>query len=89
MSRGIFIFLILSLCFIIFFCSRWIWPLNQVRRKGLYPKEGRATLFSVRQLLLKGEKETAIVVYTQIFKVGHSEATRAVEELERSLQRKT
>ena len=73
-------------CFSILMRTYWIWHLNQARRRGLYPLKDKPTLFDVKELLLKGEKESAIRVYCQIFGSNYSEAKKAVEELERSLK---
>ena len=45
-------------------------------------------MFDVRQLLIKGEKDLAIRVYSELFKTDPQEAHRAVEEIERSIQPK-
>lgn len=51
-------------------------------------RNDKLTMFDVRQLLIKGEKDLAIKVYCEIFKTDPEEACRAVEELERSIPRK-
>ena len=42
-------------------------------------------MFDVRHLLREGEKDAAIRLYIQIFKVSLKQARKDVEELERSL----
>ncbi len=81
-------FLIITACFIIFLSTYGIWSINQARRKGLYTHVGRPTMFDARRLILKGEKELAIRVYREIFKVNYSQAQKAVEDLEKSIQEK-
>jgi hypothetical protein len=78
-------FIIVLISFVIILKSRWIWDLNQARRKGLYPKSGRATLFDVQNMLKHNEKELAIRVYAEIFRTNYQDAKKAIDELERSL----
>ncbi|HLF17301.1 MAG TPA: hypothetical protein VI749_00195 [Candidatus Omnitrophota bacterium] len=79
---------LLALCFWVLVKAKHIWFINQSRRKGFYPSKGKATMFHVRDLLLRGEKELAIQMYCEIFQVGRKEAVAAIEELERSIQQK-
>ena len=51
-----------------------------VRRKS------KATMFDVRHLLMEGEKEMAIRIYSEIFSVSLPKARKDVEELQRSLR---
>lgn len=88
MIAKIIAFIIIVGCFYLLLTSRWIWSLNQGRRKGLYPDRDKATMFDVRGLLLKGEKDMAIQVYAELFKTSRPEAQKAVEELERSIKEK-
>ena len=46
----------------------------------------RATMFDVRHLLMKGEKELAIQAYCKIFQTTSAKARKDVEDLERSLK---
>ena len=80
--------IIVGLCFLIFMNTYWIWSMNQARRRGLYPSKGKATMFDVRRLIIKGEKDLAVRVYAQIFKTNSRESKKAVEELERGIQAK-
>jgi ribosomal protein L7/L12 len=80
--------IILGLCFYLFWRTSSIWRLNQVRRKGLYPHQGKPTMFDVRRLLIEGEKESAIRVYGEIFHSSYKDAQKAVDELERSIREK-
>ncbi len=79
---------ILMICFAVFMQTYWIWWINQARRRGLYPDKGKATMFDVRRLLIEGEKPLAIRLYAQIFKTNYRQAKKAVDELERSIQKK-
>jgi len=81
-------FTIISLCFLIFSYTRWIWSMIRARRNGMYPPKGAATMFDVRRFLLKGEKELAVRLYCEIFQTNQKTARKAVEELERSIQGK-
>ena len=81
--------IIACLCFYIFLHSRWFHLLRQIwRDKGFHSKKETLTMFDVRNLLVKGEKDLAIRVYCEIFKVGCDEACKAVEQIERSIQPK-
>ena len=70
----------------IFVQTLWIWHINQARRKGLYPLNGRATLFDVKRLISVGEKALAIRAYQEIFGVKQKEAQKSVEEMEKSMK---
>jgi hypothetical protein len=48
----------------------------------------KPTMFDVRELIIKGQKETAIRTYCQIFSVKRKIAQAAIEELQRSIQQK-
>ena len=77
------VFIIIAVCFLI--CSQ-IWSMNQLRRHGKLPEKGKATMFDVRRLLREGEKEAAIKLYCDIFKVHRKKALKDVEELQRSIK---
>lgn len=82
-------FIIFCFFFYVFLRSRRGYPLKQGRHgKGLFPGKKRLTMFDVRRLLIKGEKDLAMRVYCELFKTGPEEARRAIEELERSIQPK-
>ena len=70
------------------FNGRPFLSLNLMRRKGGGVLKGRPTMFHVRELLVRQDKEMAIQVYCEIFGVNRKEAKRAVDELERSIQEK-
>ena len=85
----VYILLILCLCFTIFLHSRWFRLLRQMWRKGNFgSQKERLTMFDVRRLLIKGEKDLAIRVYCELFKTGTEEASIAVDEIEQSIQPK-
>jgi len=52
------------------------------------PAQTSLTMFDVRECILNGEKELAVQIYCEIFKVGVDQGKKAVEELERSIQNK-
>jgi len=56
--------------------------------KGLPSKKEKLTMFDVRRLLIYGKKDLAIRVYCELFKASFEEASKAVEEIERSIQPK-
>ena len=81
--------IIFCLCFYVFLRSGRLYPPKQGRHgKGPFPGKTRPTMFDVRRLLIKGEKDMAIRVYCELFKTNSEEARRAIEELERSIQPK-
>ena len=81
-------FAIVAISFGLLFLLRFVWLFKQARRSGLYPTKGKATLFDVRRLLLKKEKNMAIHLYANLFKTNFKDAKKAVEELEKSIQEK-
>lgn len=78
--------IMLLVCALVFFNSYRVWMVNDARRRGKLPKQGKATMFDVRRLLLEGEKEVAIQLYTEIFNTTPMRAKKDVEELLRSLK---
>jgi ribosomal protein L7/L12 len=76
----IFIFVFIRLCW-------YIW-IKQARHEGIYPEKGEATMFDVRHFIIEGEKELAVRLYQEIFKVGFREAQKQVEALEKSIYEK-
>lgn len=84
MIRFLIAFAVIALCFWIFTRTCRIWYLNQARRMGKLPPE-KATLFDVKKLIERGEKELAVSLYQSIFGTDKKEAARAVDEMERSL----
>ncbi len=85
----LYLLIVLCLCFYIFLHSRWFNLLKKTWRDGLFrPKKETLTMFDVRNLLIKGEKDLAIRVYCKIFNVNPEEACKAVDQIERSIQPK-
>ncbi len=81
--------IILSLCVYISLHSRWFRYLKQKWRDGnLGSQKEKLTMFDVRRLLIKGEKDLAVRVYCDLFKTSTEEASMAVDEIERSIQPK-
>jgi len=85
MTEKIIAFVLLALCFLIFMRTCWIWNINRARRRGLFNPHKRPTLFDVKILLEKGEKDAAVKVYGRIYGVNSRDAKKAVDGLERSL----
>lgn len=75
--------MIVGLCFFAFARTYWVWYLNHLRRQGLDKRQ--PTLFDVRAAIQKGEKQAAVRLYQQIFKVQQPDALKAVEDLEKSM----
>ena len=80
------VFVILAICFLIFSQTYWIWTMNQMRRQGKLPEKGKATMFDVRRLLQEGEKEAALRLYCEIFKVQRKKALKDIEQFQRSIK---
>ena len=78
--------LIVLVCILVLFNTYRVWFFIDARRRGKMPPKGRATMFDVRHLLMKGEKELAIQVYCEIFQTTPIKAKKDVEDLERSLK---
>jgi hypothetical protein len=78
--------LIILVCFLVFLNTYRFWFFINARRRCKLPQKGKATMFDVRQLLMKGEKELAIQVYCEIFQTTPINAKKDVEDLERSLK---
>ena len=78
--------LIILVCILVLYNTYRVWSLILARRRGKLPPQGRATMFDVRHLLMEGEKELAIQVYSEIFQTTSLKAKKDVEELERSLK---
>lgn len=77
---------LVGLCLFVLVRIYWVWhKRNNLRKRGLEIPGRKLTLFDVRELLMKREKDGAVVVYRQIFKVDQKEAQKAVDALERNL----
>ena len=85
----LYILVIVCLTIYIFIHSRLFRFLKQLwHESNLNSNDEKLTMFDVRQLLIKGEKDLAVRVYCELFKTDPQEANRAVEEIERSIQPK-
>ncbi len=85
----IYVLVVLCLSFYIFLHSRWFRAFKQMWRDGRFgSQEEKLTMFDVRRLLIKGEKDLAVRVYCDLFKTSVEEASVAVDEIERSIQPK-
>jgi len=85
------LYLLITVCLgiYIFLHSRWFYFLKQMWRDGrFHSKKETLTMFDVRNLLIKGEKDLAIRVYCKLFNVSPEEGCKAVEQIERSIQPK-
>lgn len=79
---------IFAIGFAFFFVGRWIWALTLSRRQGSKVWKKNPTLFDVRELIIKGEKDLAIRLYCYIYFVSFKKGKKAVEDLQRSIQMK-
>jgi len=88
------VFIILFIGFYVISKTQCIWVLNRWRRKWLHTDKWlrtdsrKLTMFQVRELILKGDKDSAIYLYADLFKVEYKESKKAVDELEKSIQKK-
>jgi len=87
MSR-LYLFITLCLCFYILMHTRLFKSISQGWRKKTFPGKKNVTMFDVRNMILKGDKISAIRFYQEIFKTDAKEAQRAVEDLAKSIHKK-
>lgn len=80
--------ILFSIGFFLVLCAiYWFWIMKGsklVRKKK--PAAPKPTMFDVRRLLQEGDREGAIKLYTQIFKLPIKKARKDIEELERNLK---
>ncbi|MCA9395473.1 MAG: hypothetical protein KC900_14825 [Candidatus Omnitrophica bacterium] len=81
-------FLVILTSWLVLSHTRWIWLINQARKKGIYPEKGKATMFDVRSLIIEGEYDLAIELYRRLFKTSRRNARKAVEDLADSISQK-
>ncbi len=85
----LYLIIVLFLAIYIFFHSSWFHSLKRMLGfQGLSFKKKELTMFDVRRLLIEGKKDSAVEVYRDLFKVSSQEAWKAVDEMERGIQRK-
>ena len=85
----VYVFFIACISVYIFCHSRYFRYLQQKWHDlGFRSRKDKLTMFDVRQMLIKGEKDLAIRVYCELFKTSPEEASKAVDEIERSIQPK-
>ena len=83
----IYLGIIFVLCLYIFLHSRWFQWFREVWNEWNSQKTvGKLTMFDVRRLIVKGEKDLAARVYCELFKTNIEEAIKAVDEIDRSIQ---
>jgi len=79
-------FAIIGSCFFVLGRTYWLWYRHQSQfPPGSDSANRKPTLFDVRELLLRGEKEKAIRIYRQIFKTDQKSAQAAIADLEKNL----
>ena len=79
--------LLVGMVFFIFFRMYWTWNKKHARPEEVKVVKRRATLFDVRELLVRGQKAAAVKVYRQIFNVDQTEAQKAVDELNKNMHK--
>ena len=85
----LYVLIIICLSGYIVFRSRRFRALSRAWREKFFPdRKKKLTMFDVRRLIIKGEKDLAVRVYSDLFNASPQEAGQAVEELERSIQPK-
>lgn len=89
MMPKVYFIIVCLLAAYIFVHSRWFRSLVEYGRKIIgYKRKNKWTMFDVRHLLIKGEKDLAIRVYGELFNTNYQESRTAVEAIERSIQPK-
>ena len=78
--------LIILVCLLVALNIHRVRFIRDARRRGKLSNKGKPTMFDVRHLLMEGEKELAIRIYSDIFSVSLLKARKDVEELQRSLK---
>ncbi len=80
--------ILLSIGFFVILCLGY-WLIVMKAAPGFLLKkkipQRKPTMFDVRRLLQEGNREEAVKVYTQIFKVSQKKARKDIQELERNL----
>ena len=83
---ALYITLIILVCLLVALNVHRFRFIRDARRRGKLLNKGKATMFDVRHLLMEGEKELAVRVYSELFSVSLLKARKDVEELQRSLK---
>ncbi|HBR15344.1 MAG TPA: hypothetical protein DD723_07365 [Candidatus Omnitrophica bacterium] len=86
MARLLILWIVLVVGILIVLNARRILSFQRGGRKGIPSENGRMTLFDVRSLIQKGDRERAIQIYGKLFQTNRCEAQKAVEEIEKSIQ---
>lgn len=85
----LYFFIVIVLSLYIFIHSRLFRNVSKRwEGRGFPLVKNKLTMFDVRRLLIKGEKDLAVRVYSEIFKTNTADAVKAVEDIERSIQPK-
>lgn len=79
--------ILFSICLMLVSRTTYLWSLDRTRRRGLLPTGRKPTLDDVRNLLLRGERVTAVDTYRRIYKLTQRQAELEVDLLERNLQK--
>jgi hypothetical protein len=93
--RSFLSFAVTIIIFVLLFAAYWLWANRAARREGAVPMSPRPpkpesrpqpTMFDVRRLLKEGDKRGATRLYAKIFKMPAAQASKDIDELERSLK---
>lgn len=77
--------LLVGMVFFILFRMYWTWNKKQTQPAKFKAVKRPFTLFDVRELLVQGQKDAAVKVYRQIFKVDQAQAQKAVDDLSKNM----
>jgi hypothetical protein len=64
----------------------WMWVTRKDRPVKTRQPKSKPTMYDVRRLLQEGNRDGAISLYIQIFKVSAKQARKDIEEFERNLK---
>ncbi|MBP6343577.1 MAG: hypothetical protein KA403_06575 [Candidatus Omnitrophica bacterium] len=64
----------------------WMWVTRKDRPAKTRQPKTKPTMYDVRRLLQEGNRDGAISLYIQIFKVPAKQARKDIEEFERNLK---
>lgn len=79
--------ILLSICLMIFSRASYIWVHHRIRRRGILPSGRKPAIEDVKNLLLRGERVSAVEAYRRIYKLTQRQAELEVDLLERNLQK--
>jgi len=84
----LYLIITLILCGYIFLHTHFFKTISKGWKGKIFPGKRKATMFDIRNLILKGDLISAIRLYSEIFHTDTTEAKKAVDELARSIHEK-